>query len=163
MKHPDKLMKLVKKIQNKFQDKMKAGDLSQEDIMREAGDMFRKMKEMGGNSKQMNEMFQNMAKEMGGNMGKNMKVDTNRIDRMMNMQSTKDRIRAKLEKKKQENFVLESTEDPNHKVYRPLDGEKAEKTVLSDEQLNKLIEDIGDIGPSQAKTAPKKKKKKAKK
>lgn len=163
MRQPDKLMALVKKIQNKFQDKMKAGDLSQEDIMREAGDMLKKMKEMGGNSKQMNEMFQNMAKSMGGSMGKNMKVDTNRIDRMMKQQSMKDRLRAKIEKKKQDgNFILESKEAPGNYVYRPLDGEKQEKSsiAMTDEQINKIAEEIGDIStePSKPKKASGKKK-----
>jgi hypothetical protein len=167
MRHPDKLMKLVQKIQGKFQEKMNSGDLSQEDIMKEAGEMLKKMKEMGGNSKQMNEMFQNMAKSMGGNMGgnmgKNMKVDTNRLDRMMRAQDTKDRIRAKLEKKKQENFILEKTNDPNQMVYRPLDGEKAEKSTLTDEQIQKIADDIGDLSTQNAPNKKKKKKNKNKK
>jgi hypothetical protein len=120
IRHPDKFLKIVQKINTKFQDKMKAGDLSQEDIMREAGDMLKKMKEMGGNSKEMKEMFQNMASAMGG--GKNTRVDTNAIDRMMKMQSTKERLRSKLDKKKEANFVLESTKDPNRFVYKQLDG-----------------------------------------
>ena len=148
MRHPDKLMKLVKRIQNKFEDKMNSGDLSQEDIMKEAGDMLKKMKEMGGNSKQMNEMFQNMAKSMGGSMGKNMKVDTNRIDRMLKTESTKERLRAKLEKKKQENFVLEKTTHANNFVYRPIDGEKAEKTIMTNEDIDRIANEIGDITPS---------------
>jgi hypothetical protein len=120
IRHPDKFLKIVQKINTKFQDKMKAGDLSQEDIMREAGDMLKKMKEMGGNSKEMKEMFQNMASAMGG--GKNTRVDTNAIDRMMKMQSTKERLRAKLDKKKEANFVLETTNDPNRFVYKQLEG-----------------------------------------
>lgn len=166
MRHPDKLMKLVKKIQNKFQDKMNSGDLSQEDIMKEAGDMLRKMKEMGGNSKQMNEMFKNMAESMGGSMGKNMKVDTNRLDRMMKMQDTKDRLRAKVEKRRQEKendqYTLEQTKTPNQYVYRPTDGEKAEKTVLTDEQIQKIADDIGDV-TVEKKVNKNKKKKKTKK
>lgn len=166
MRHPDKLMKLVKKIQNKFQDKMNSGDLSQEDIMKEAGDMLRKMKEMGGNSKQMNEMFKNMAESMGGSMGKNMKVDTNRLDRMMKMQDTKDRLRAKVEKRRQEKendqYTLEQTQNPNQYVYRPTDGEKAEKTVLTDEQIQKIADDIGDV-TVEKKVNKNKKKKKTKK
>ena len=159
MRRPDKLMHLVKKIQTKFQDKMNSGDLSQEDIMKEASEMFRKMKEMGGNSKQMNEMFQNLAKNMGGSMGKNMKVDTNRIDRMMRQQDTKDRIRAKLKKKQEEKFVLQQSGAPNEFVYRPTDGEKPEKTMMTDEQIQKIAEEIGDVAP----TATPVKKKAAKK
>ena len=165
MRRPDKLMSLVKKIQNKFQSKMDTGDLSQDDIMKEAGDMLRKMKEMGGNSKQMNEMFQNMAKSMGGSFGKDMKVDTNRLNRMMKSQDIKDRIRSNLERKKQENkFTLETTANENNFVYRPIDGEKAEKTGLSDEQIAKIAEDIGDINSKKVVEAkPKKNKNKKKK
>jgi hypothetical protein len=154
MRRPDKLMSLVKKIQTKFQDKMNSGDLSQEDIMKEAGDMLRKMKEMGGNSKQMNEMFQNMAQGMGGSMGKDMKVDMNKLDRMMKTQDIKDRLRARVEKKKQDKYVLEQSEKSSNFVYRPADGEKQERTVFTDEVIAKIAEDIGDISTSS--DAPKK-------
>lgn len=155
MRHPDKFMKLVQKIQGKFQEKMNSGDLSQEDLMKEAGEMLQKMKEMGGNSKQMHEMFQNMAKNMGG-MGKNMRMDTGKLDRMMKSQETKDRIRAKLEKKREEaKFTLEQQEKGGL-VYRPENGEKAEKTMMTDEQIEKIVEDIGDVAPP---PAPKKKNK----
>jgi hypothetical protein len=125
MKNPDKFMKIIKKINEKFQEKMKRGDISQEEIMKEAGEMLKKMKEMGGNSKQMNEMFQNMAKSMGQNVNKNMKVDTNAMTRMMKSQDIKDRLRNKLEQKK--NYELQNVDDGNL-VYRPLDVEKGEKS-----------------------------------
>jgi hypothetical protein len=127
MRNPDKFMKIIKKINEKFQDKMKKGDISQEEIMKEAGEMLKKMKEMGGNSKQMNEMFQNMAKSMGQSVNKNMKVDTNAMSRMMKSQDIKERLRSKLEQKK--NYELQSVGD-NHLVYRPLDVEKGEKSLL---------------------------------
>jgi len=126
MRNPDKFMKIIKKINEKFQEKMKRGDISQEEIMKEAGDMLKKMKEMGGNSKQMNEMFQNMAKSMGQSVNKNMKVDTNAMTRMMKSQDIKDRLRSKLEQKK--NYELQTVDD-NHLVYRPLDSEKGEKSL----------------------------------
>ena len=125
MKNPDKFMKIIKKINEKFQEKMKRGDISQEEIMKEAGDMLKKMKEMGGNSKQMNEMFQNMAKSMGQSVNKNTKIDTNAMTRMMKSQDIKDRLRTKLEQKK--NYELQNI-DNNHLVYRPLDSEKGEKS-----------------------------------
>lgn len=125
MKNPDKFMKIIKKINERFQEKMKRGDISQEEIMKEAGDMLKKMKEMGGNSKQMNEMFQNMAKSMGQSVNKNTKIDTNAMTRMMKSQDIKDRLRTKLEQKK--NYELQNI-DNNHLVYRPLDAEKGEKS-----------------------------------
>ena len=154
MRHPDKFMKLIQKIQNKFQDKMKSGDLSQEDLMKEAGEMLRKMKEMGGNSKQMHEMFQNMAKGMGGlgglggMGGGKMRMDTGKLDRMLKSQDTKDRLRAKLEKRKEEaKYTLETTQ--NSIIYRPNDSEPAEKSKLSDLQIEELSKEFENaIEPS---------------
>ena len=45
-------------------------------------------------------------------------------------------------------------------VYRPNDGEKQEKTLMSDEQIAKIAEEIGDVAPA---TKPKAKKNKNKK
>jgi len=166
IRHPDKFLKIVQKINTKFQDKMKAGDLSQEDIMREAGDMLKKMKEMGGNSKEMKEMFQNMASAMGG--GKNTRVDTNAIDRMMKMQSTKERLRAKLDKKKEANFLLESTNDPNRFVYKQLEGgteiqQRSGITPITETTTNAEIDElVAKIENTNTNTNKKKKKNKKK-
>lgn len=175
MRNPDKIMKLVQKVQGKFQQKMNSGDLSQEDLMKEAGDMLRKMKEMGGNSKQMHEMFQNLAKNMGGMGGssKNMRMDTGKLDRMMKSQETRERMRAKLEKRKQEaaaaqnalaeSYALES-QGNNNLVYRPVGGEKAEKTKLSDAQIADLTKEFeGAITTAADKSSSNKKKNKKKK
>ena len=184
MKNPQKFMQIVQKINAKFQDKIKRGDLSQEEIMKEAGEMMQKMKEMGGNSKQMNEMFQNMAKTMGGMGGmggmfpggnkKNMRVDTNAIDRMMKAQNTRERLRAKLEKKKMEeqakNYVIEET-STGEKIYRPNDGEKQERSTtrpqMTAEEIDALAAEIEAVGEPSAAPPTKgsgggKKKKKAK-
>lgn len=163
MRHPDKFMKIVQKIQKRFQDKLKSGDLSQEEIMKEAGDMLRKMKEMGGSSKQMNEMFQNMAKSMGGSMGKNMKVDTNLVDRMIKTQNTKDRIRAKLEKRKQEqNYVLEQGSN-NNLIYKPNNGESQEKSKIDDRPIEDLVREIEGVDDNDKLVVETKKKKSKKK
>lgn len=163
MKNPDKFMKIIKKINEKFQEKMKRGDISQEEIMKEAGEMLKKMKEMGGNSKQMNEMFQNMAKSMGQNVNKNMKVDTNAMTRMMKSQDIKDRLRSKLEQKK--NFELQKVDD-EHLVYRPLDVEKGEKSSRPlpppEKSLDELVAYIEGT-PAEPSNATNKKKNKAKK
>lgn len=164
MKHPDKFMKLVQKIQGKFQEKMNSGELSQEDLMKEAGEMLQKMKEMGGDSKQMHEMFQNMAKTMGGN-GKNVKMDTGKLDRMMKSQNTRDRMRANLEKRKEDEakYSLEKGKTSGNLIYRPQDGETSEKTMMTDEQINKIAATIGDISEAPKSKSQKNKKKKSKK
>ena len=173
MRNPDKMMKIVKKVQGKFQEKMSSGDLSQEDLMKEAGDMLRKMKEMGGSSKQMHEMFQNIAKNMGGmNGGKNMRMDTSKLDRMMKSQETRERMLAKLEKKREEErLAKEAQQQPQEFKYRPQGAEKPERSKLSDAQLADLSkefdEDIANTAQekkTKSKTKSKSKKgKKAKK
>jgi hypothetical protein len=190
MRHPDKFMNIVKKIQTRFQDKMQSGDLSQDEIMKEAGEMLKKMKDMGGNSKEMKEMFKNMAQTMGGGagmeqmagmFGKNTRVDTNAIDRMVKMQSTKDRIRAKLARKKEQdaiarqnqnqNYVLEQHgSDPNRLVYRSLTGENQERSSIrpiteqtTQAELDLLVADIEGTGSSTVQTPqPSSKKSKSK-
>jgi hypothetical protein len=175
MKHPDKFMQIVKKINQKFQEKMNRGDISKEDLMKEAGEMLKKMKEMGGgNSKQMNEMFQNMAKTMGGFGGKNTRVDTNAMDRMMKLQSTKDRMRAKLEQKRQLQLTnasnidssIHQTEKANHLVYRPHGAEVQERSMIKpvstpyiEKDLDELVAEIEGTGAKTEHVSQKKKKK----
>jgi hypothetical protein len=100
MKDPKKMMDLMKTVGSKLDNKMKSGEISRDELMKEASEMMDKMKDMGGGD-QFNEMFKNLAKNMGS-MGKNMKVDTNALDRMTKMMSTKDRLRNKSEQKKQQ-------------------------------------------------------------
>jgi hypothetical protein len=140
MKNPEKFMKIVKKINERFQEKMKRGDISQEEIMKEAGDMLKKLKEMGGNSKEMNDMFKNMAKSMGQPVDKNAKVDVNAMNRMMKSNDIKERLRAKMTAnaaakqaaasvEDKANYELEQM-DADHLVYRPVDSERGEKSGL---------------------------------
>jgi hypothetical protein len=99
MKNPKKIMDLMKKVSGKLDSKMKSGEISRDELMKEAGDLMSKMKEMGGKD-QFAEMFKKMAGSMGG-LGKNMKLDTNALDRMTKEASTRERLKTKLEQKKQ--------------------------------------------------------------
>lgn len=65
MQNPKKIMDLMKTVGGKLDAKMKSGEISREEIMKEAGDMVNQMKGMGGND-ELNEMFKKMAKGMGG-------------------------------------------------------------------------------------------------
>ena len=110
MKNPKKMMDLIKKVGDKIKTRMDSGEISKDDIMAEAGEILRKMKEMsGGNDENLQEMLRNMAKNMG--MGKNARVDMNAINRMTKQQATRERIRNKVNARKQANpnYVLEQT------------------------------------------------------
>ena len=65
MKNPKKIMDLMKTVGGKLDAKMKSGEISREEIMKEAGDLINQMKGAGGND-ELNNMFKKMAKGMGG-------------------------------------------------------------------------------------------------
>jgi len=182
MKNPKKIMDLMKTVSSKLDNKMKSGEISREELMKEAGDLLGKMKDMGG-GEDLNKMFKEMAKKMGG-MGKNMRLDTGAIERMTKMQSTKEKMKSRMEQKKQQQseelekrkeeirkrveeqkklmakYSLESTDKPNNFVFR-LDGEETqEKSFIHPDLLNEMSAE-----PAQApnSTGGKKKKNKNKK
>ena len=95
MKNPKKMMGLVKTVGDKLTTKMDSGEISKDDIMKEAGEILGKMKEMGGGDK-----IADLLKAFAGGMGKNMKVDTNAMTRMTAQSETKDRLKKKLEANK---------------------------------------------------------------
>lgn len=119
MRNPKKMMDLLKTVSNKLDAKMNDGDISQSDIMKEAGDLMGKMKEMGG-GKEFQDMMRNMAKGMAGMGGKNTRFDKGAMDRMMKSESTKERLRNKLQEKSlNKNVILEpSIENPQNMVFK---------------------------------------------
>jgi hypothetical protein len=116
---------------------------------------------------------------MGG-LGKNMKIDKNALDRFTKTQSTKERLRSKLEKKKQEaelvrqqaleqarknaeNVVIEQTA-PNNYSFR-VEGEGIQEKSAIKSVKNEIDEIMEKMGlENEVVEAPKKQKKsKAKK
>ena len=185
MKDPKKMMDMMKTVGSKLDSKMKNGDISREELMKEATDMMEKMKEMGGKD-QFNEMFKNLAKNMGA-MGKNMKMDTNALERMTKFTSTKDRMRAKMDQKKQQKDMEEDTRreeirkrveiqqqlaakysletkgnDPSNLVFK-LDGEASQEKSFIHPDLLKEIAQEDNAKATAGPSANKKKKKKSKK
>lgn len=168
MKNPKKIMDLMKKISGKLDTKMQNGEISRDEIMKEASDLFGKMKDMGGTD-QFTELFKNMAKNMGG-MGKNMRMDTNALNRMTKQQATKERLLKKLEAKRkvalenqmriqdqQVNYSLQQGEQPNNLVFK-LDGmESQEKSYIHPDILAEMEKE-----DKKEPTEPKKKNKKKK-
>ena len=180
MKNPTKIMGLMKSVTGKLDAKMKSGEISREEIMKEAGDLLGKMKESAGGA-EMSEMFAKMAKSMGG-MGKNMRMDTNAIDRMVktsklkeNMLKRQDIKKAQmLEKEKQDAINLQKRtealekliakysleqKDGNNMVFK-FDGETPqERSYIHPQLLKDLGIDDEEPKPKSKTTKPKKKKK----
>lgn len=182
MKNPTKIMGLMKTVTSKLDAKMKSGEISREEIMKEAGDLLGKMKESAGGA-DMTEMFTKMAKSMGG-LGKNMRMDTNAINRIVKSSKMKENITKNQEIKKEKElekmklmaedqrkraeyqekliakYSLEQKEG-NNMVFK-FDGEtQQERSYIHPAILKDL--GIEDEEPEPKATKPKKKKKKSKK
>ena len=156
MKNPDKISGLVKTVGEKLNQKMSAGDISKEDIMREASEMMKGMGGAGGMG-QFADMFKSMAKGMGVNIPKGAKMDMNALSQMEHKMTAKDKMKARAEQKKQRaavekaveaaklakqhedyqrllasNANLLSTDDPTNFIYRPTgESERQEKSSIT--------------------------------
>jgi len=133
MRNPKKMTELLKTVSTKIDKKMKDGEISQADIMKEAGDLMGKMKEMGG-GKDFQDMMRNMTKGMagfGGMNSKNTRFDKGAMDRMMKTESTKERMRNKLQEKSQlsinKTVLLESSPtNPQNMVFK-IEGDEGQQ------------------------------------
>ena len=97
MKDPKKISGIVQKITEKLKNKMSSGEISQEELMKEATDLLGKMKDMGGGMDQFKDMFKNM----GIPIPKNAKIDMNALNRMTSQQSLRERLKKRMMAKKQ--------------------------------------------------------------
>jgi hypothetical protein len=137
MKNPKKIMDLMKKVGGKLDSKMKNGDVSREELMKEAGEMMGKMKDMGG-ADQFTEMFKAMAKGMGG-LGKNMRMDTNALDRMTKMQAKKESIKKNMELKQQQKALELLKQQEQVKKQTELQNTLRASYTLQQNATNNLV------------------------
>ena len=144
MRNPKKMMDLLKTVSSKLDSKMKNGDISQSDIMKEAGDLMGKMKDMGG-GKEFQDMMRNMTKGMAGMSGmggKNTRFDKGAMDRMMKSESMKERMRNKLQEKSiNKSVILESSPtNPQNMVFK-IDGDEGQQKSSARPMENNKIND----------------------
>lgn len=93
-KNPGKLMGLVNNISSKLDSKMKSGDIKESDLMKEAGDLMNKMKNMPG-MPNIEELMKNM------NVPKNKQgMMKQQFNQNMRTSGTKARLQRKLEEKR---------------------------------------------------------------
>jgi hypothetical protein len=162
IKNPKKIMELIKKVGSKLEQKMKSGDINQQDLMTEAHEFMKKMKAEGGM-----DGFKDILKNMG--LGKNAKIDMNKLNELERQFVNREKMREKLQKNRE--AKLQATQNPNKFIYQT--DEKQEKTPIQQkEEIDKLMEElnikneiISVSGPIQTKKSSggKKKQKKGKK
>jgi hypothetical protein len=133
IKNPQKMIVIFKRLAAKLQDKMKNGEISQEEMMAEMSGIMEKMKGMGGGKGDLAEMMKSMKdlpfmkmleKTMGG------KMDMNAMNRMTQQTATKERMLKKMEQRQQAKATP--------KVHTPMHPQEPVK-ALSDEELIKLF------------------------
>lgn len=99
-KNPGKLMGLVNNISTKLDAKMKSGDINESDLMKEAGDLMAKMKNMPG-MPNIEELMKNM------NVPKNKKgMMKQKFNQNMRTGGAKARLQKKLEERRQAQELL---------------------------------------------------------
>jgi len=150
IKNPQKMIVIFKRLAAKLQDKMKNGEISQEEMMAEMSGIMEKMKGMGGGKGDLAEMMKSMKdlpfmkmleKTLGG------KMDMNAMNRMTQQTATKERMLKKMEQRQQAQAQVKvQTQAP----------ETPKVQALSDEELIKLF-NSANIGPGTSKKSKKSK------
>jgi hypothetical protein len=144
MKNPKQIMDLIKKVGGKLDQKMKDGNITQEELMKEAGDLLSKMKGSGNEKdfqNMMKDMMKNMSPMMASMMGKKGKMDTSKMQNEFSKMSYREKMKQKLEQRKamakaQAQFNLQQTEKPNEFVFKGEEQqEKSSATRPTDDWL----------------------------
>lgn len=147
MKNPTKLMGLVKNVGDKLDSRLKSGEIKESELMSEAAEIMNRMKNMPGMDN-----IQAMLSKMGLG-GKNAKVNTGAMEaelaRKLKTAQMKERMKAKVEAKRQNNSVNTSSSQ-----------EATREPVLTEEQLISIFSTGEKVEKTPRTSAPKKNKKK---
>lgn len=160
LKNPEKMNGLIKTVSEKLNNKIANGEISQDELMKEATEILDKMKGMG-DSKQFEEMFKNISKMAG--MGSGAKFNSNAFQQMSKKSSMREKMKEKLMKKKaaeiSEKAAIIPTETPNHYKFSIGEGLNNEELTPVSIPISAAAAATPTVTPS---TASKNKKKKNK-
>ena len=138
LKDPTSLMKLIKTIGRKLDDKLKSGELKESELLEEASEMLEKMKKVPG-MKNIDELLKKMGMPGGaGKMASGGKIDLgamkNNLNKNLKNAKMRERMLQKLaeNKKEKEKKVDEIINTANISEDKFSTGEEVEKTLLSD-------------------------------
>jgi hypothetical protein len=161
MQNPEKIKDLMKKVGTKLDSKMQSGEISREELMKEAQGLLGKMKDMGG-GQDLNKLFKDMAQKMG--MGKDVRINQNALNKLTKMNETKDKMKMRsmlrkqkeaedFEKKKEEvrkrveeqrklnaAYSLDTNAETNQIVFRLEGEEKQERSFIHPDLLKEMEE-----------------------
>lgn len=139
IKNPTKLLSIVKNVGSKLDQKLKSGDMKESELLEEASELMKKMKNMPG----MGDL-QSMLSKMGMNQGKSGKVNVNamqsNLDRKLKESKNRERLLKKMEEKRAAAAAAAAAknETPTVEEMETLvfsTGEKVERSTPSDKNL----------------------------
>jgi len=97
LKNPEKMTELIKNVSEKLNNKISKGEISQDELLKEATEIMSKMKGMG-DSKQFQEMFKNISKMSG--LGSKAKFDMNAFQQKTKQSSSREKLKEKMLKRR---------------------------------------------------------------
>ena len=150
-KNPGKLMGMIKKVSHKLDEKLKSGEISEKELMKEASELVSKMKNTPG-MKDMEKMISKMGlggKGMGGKGKVNMNLFQSMMKNNINRSSQRERMLNKLKKRKEERALQAAIEA------------KINQRTNQNEIIQKTFS-VGDTKMEKSKIKNKKKKKRRK-
>ena len=154
VRNPNKIKEIIKKVTTKLEEKMKSGNVSKQELMKEASEIMKKMKEMG-NGGEFEEMMKNMAKTMGG---KGARFNKGAFEQIARQGQQRERLQKKLEERRKAKIIEE-----NNKTIFKIDGETQAKSSLSNEDMDKMQAEMDLENKTQQQNSSNKKKGKKKK
>jgi hypothetical protein len=98
-KNPGKLMKIVKKVGTKLDEKLKSGELKESELLKEAQELMKKMGKTPG-MKNMNNLFGQMGMPIGRKTKINQNAFRSHMQRNIRQATMRERMKEKLEARK---------------------------------------------------------------
>ena len=150
-KNPGQLMNLVQSVGGKLEEKIKSGDITEAELMKEASQMMGKMKEMPGMGD-----IQSMLNKMGMNLGGG-KVNMKATEQKMKQEMKKANLREQVKKQAELNKM-------QRELASMLPKKEAAPPKYTDDELIAMMEapDTNIVEKENSEEKPKKKVKKKK-
>jgi hypothetical protein len=158
-KNPAKLMGLVKKVGGKLDSKIKSGDIKESELMDEASELMKKMKDMPGMGN-IQDILKNM--NIPGMGGKKARFNTAAFEKMQKQQEYKEKMTERAKKREEEKKTMDEQLNILKAQFENITPEEQEKR---DRDLIELLkqDDEDKLKQTTVKKNNKKKGKKGKK
>jgi hypothetical protein len=164
--NPTKLMGLVKKVGNKLDEKIKTGDMKESELLEEASELIKKMKNMPGMGD-----IQSMLSKMGMNMGKgsgkvNVDAMQTNVSQRLKEAKNRERLLTKLTEKKKQQQMMQQAQAQAQQAQAQVQAQQAQQAqqIQAPAVIENLVFSKGEeVERSTREQATKNKKKKNKK